>query len=1013
MVSLPPDNPVSERESRLSKLLHTYIHGDKFPKTARDGKLFLEAISAQTDGASCVERLVASKNALESLRLALRFELTSSFFNTTFKDFLNFLQNPAIGQTCGGELLRQLLTIIVQPETLWTALLTARSDKQLNSEGELAFAWLLLELASWVGSSPLDVDSIARDLTDKKDFIGSNDRNLRTIGYRLANVLQTSNTAKRTDEDGPGGRHDNDHSDFRRVAIYPTDDELMSAEQAFYRAADVISQQPFEQRPGAHLDNQFRLLREDFLAEIREDFNASKHNVKGRRPRFRLQGLSLVAGHYGDDSNKFKIPFSLVLSTRGGLESFARLKTYQRRGHLKHNPKFLKHQSFGCVVDHGRVITFATLIRVEDLLVGDDDGKYHEPLIVLRAPDKGSLERLLSTLMSSDTAEFVMVDTAVFAYEPILRCLQATVEISLWQELFAVSGEEIEAAVRPSAAAPLDLVCKIEASGGSDLQSTLSLPKSVDLDASQLASLLAGLRQSVSLIQGPPGCGKSFIGALLAQALLKHTSEKILVICYKNHALDQFLEDLLDIGIPAEYMVRLGAKSTTRTEPLQLREQKSNQRPPYDLINASKIQALLHENSTNRLLSSLKRFKVDKRSLMEFLEFSDDDAGFFSAFQVPDSASDDLIVGRNGKGIKEHYLYDRWSHGHDAGVLKGAISAEHNSVWAMDKNARNEKIRRWTQQLVQERIEGVSGQAEAYDHSESILRDAWDKKDSAIIQSKRIIACTTTGAARYTKQIRGAAPGIILVEEAGEILESHVLTAMTPSTKQLILIGDHQQLRPKVNNYALTVEKGEGYDLNRSLFERLIRAGIPHITLRQQHRMCPEISSFVRQLTYPDLIDAPSTLNRDPVKGIRDRVVFIDHREPELAASQVADRNDQGATVSRQNLWEASMILKVVRYMAQQGYGTAQQVVLTPYLGQLVLLREQLAIENDPVLNDLDSADLVKAGLMTQASASSTKGAIRLSTIGTLRVNYSVSPPISLLTSARQLSRRGKRHRHR
>lgn len=167
--------------------------------------------------------------------------------------------------------------------------------------------------------------------------------------------------------------------------------------------------------------------------------------------------------------------------------------------------------------------------------------------------------------MSSDTAEFVMVDTAVFAYKPVLRCLQATVEIPLWQELFAVSVEEIEAAVKPSAAAPLDLVSKIEAGGGSDLQSTLSLSKSVQLDASQLASLLAGLRQSVSLIQGPPGTGKSFIRALLTQALVKHTSEKTLVICYKNHALGQFLEDLLDIGIPPEYMVRLGAKSTTRT----------------------------------------------------------------------------------------------------------------------------------------------------------------------------------------------------------------------------------------------------------------------------------------------------------------------------------------------------------------------------------------------------------------------------------------------------------------
>lgn len=386
------------------------------------------------------------------------------------------------------------------------------------------------------------------------------------------------------------------------------------------------------------------------------------------------------------------------------------------------------------------------MLRVEGLLVGDNDNNYHQPLIVLRSPDKGSLEKLLSTLMSSDTAEFIMVDTAVFAYEPILRCLQSTVELSLWQELFAISGEEIEAAVRLSAAAPLDLVSRIEAGGGFDLQSTLSLSKSVDLDASQLDSLLAGLRQSVSLIQGPPGTGKSFIGALLTQALVKHTSEKMLVICYTNHALDQFLEDLLDIGIPAEHMVRLGAKSTTRTEPLQLREQKSNERHSFELINASKNEALLHESSSSQLLSSLKRFELDHRNLMEYLEFSEEDADFFSAFQVPDSASDDLVVGRNGKGIKGHYLYERWRNGHDAGVLKSALSAECKAVWAMDRAARNEKIRRWAQQLLQERIEGVSGHAESYDRSESTLRDAWDKRDSTIIQRKRIIACTTTAA---------------------------------------------------------------------------------------------------------------------------------------------------------------------------------------------------------------------------------------------------------------------------
>jgi hypothetical protein len=64
MASKAPTNQASEREARLAKLLQAYIKGDKSPKTAKDGKLLLEAISSQDDRASCAERLVASKDAL-------------------------------------------------------------------------------------------------------------------------------------------------------------------------------------------------------------------------------------------------------------------------------------------------------------------------------------------------------------------------------------------------------------------------------------------------------------------------------------------------------------------------------------------------------------------------------------------------------------------------------------------------------------------------------------------------------------------------------------------------------------------------------------------------------------------------------------------------------------------------------------------------------------------------------------------------------------------------------------
>ena len=37
---------------------------------------------------------------------------------------------------------------------------------------------------------------------------------------------------------------------------------------------------------------------------------------------------------------------------------------------------------------------------------------------------------------------------------------------------------------------------------------------------------------------------------------------------------------------------------------------------------------------------------------------------------------------------------------------------------------------------------------------------------------------------------------VVVVEEAAEMLESHLIVALSSSTRRLILIGDHHQLRP-------------------------------------------------------------------------------------------------------------------------------------------------------------------------------------------------------------------------
>jgi hypothetical protein len=80
------------------------------------------------------------------------------------------------------------------------------------------------------------------------------------------------------------------------------------------------------------------------------------------------------------------------------------------------------------------------------------------------------------------------------------------------------------------------------------------------------------------------------------------------------------------------------------------------------------------------------------------------------------------------------------------------------------------------------------------------------------------------------------------------------------------------------------------------------------------------------------------------------------------------------------------MVLKIVRYLGQQGYGTDRLVILTPYLGQLRAIMDALkeAQESDAVLSDLDSHDLVRAGLMSESNANDAKKQIRLATVGRL-----------------------------
>ena len=52
-----------------------------------------------------------------------------------------------------------------------------------------------------------------------------------------------------------------------------------------------------------------------------------------------------------------------------------------------------------------------------------------------------------------------------------------------------------------------------------------------------------------------------------------------------------------------------------------------------------------------------------------------------------------------------------------------------------------------------------------------------------------MIGMTTTGAARLQTVLQEVGPEIVIVEEAAEVLEAHIITALSKHCKHLILIG--------------------------------------------------------------------------------------------------------------------------------------------------------------------------------------------------------------------------------
>ena len=251
------------------------------------------------------------------------------------------------------------------------------------------------------------------------------------------------------------------------------------------------------------------------------------------------------------------------------------------------------------------------------------------------------------------------------------------------------------------------------------------------------------------------------------------------------------------------------------------------------------------------------------------------------------------------------------------------------SIWDMSQSDRLRLYLFWIENYREHYRVEIHHAERAHEQLCEELKEVQFEEDGQVIRQATVVGMTTSGAARYHSVLQKIAPKIVVIEEAAEVMEAHIITSLSHNTKHTILIGDHKQLRPKATVYELARK----YNLEVSLFERMVLNSMDCKRLSIQHRMRPEIATLTKRIYDHEIVDHDSVCNFPPISGLCHNLFFIDHCQPEKLI---------GGLQSYSNNHEAEFLVALCEYLLLQGYERKQITILTMYTGQLLLLQEKM-----------------------------------------------------------------------
>ena len=194
-----------------------------------------------------------------------------------------------------------------------------------------------------------------------------------------------------------------------------------------------------------------------------------------------------------------------------------------------------------------------------------------------------------------------------------------------------------------------------------------------------------------------------------------------------------------------------------------------------------------------------------------------------------------------------------------------------------------------------------------------------------ILSNADVICCTCVGAG--DPRLSKSKFRTVLIDESTQSAEPECIIPIVLGCKQVVLVGDHQQLGPVIMN-----KKAAKAGLNQSLFERLVILGLAPFRLQIQYRMHPCLSEFPSNMFYEgSLQNGVSHTER-----LRREVDFPWPLpdSPMMFWSNLGIEELSASGTSYLNRTEAINVEKIITRFFKAGVKPAEIGIITPYEGQ-------------------------------------------------------------------------------